>query len=144
MKLLLIFITIRKLLGQINIEITNLFMNLDIDQPRPPIILLPGLMSTRLVAWKHKSCRGSDININDIVWLNLQKIVETITIDSKCWLDCVKLGLNGSDPITCKLRPDEGLNAISELSPGNLYTPPSTTVFNQLIKYLVRYALYFM
>ena len=69
--------------------------------------------------------------------MNLQKIIETLTIDSRCWLDCLKLSKNGSDPISCKLRADEGLNAIGELSPGNLYTPPATTVFTNFIKYLV-------
>ena len=41
--------------------------------PRPPVILLPGLASTRLTAWKHKSCSNpllSDIKMLDNVWLN--------------------------------------------------------------------------
>lgn len=60
---------------------------------RPPIIVLPGLMSTRLVAWKRKRCRGPDINVQDVVWLNLQKLVETMTYDKSCWLECIKLNL---------------------------------------------------
>ena len=35
------------------------------DKPRPPILLLPGLVSSRLVAWKRKVCRGPDIQIQD-------------------------------------------------------------------------------
>jgi hypothetical protein len=42
---------------------------------RPPVLLIPGLISSRLVAWKRKYCRGPDINIQDIVWLNLKKMV---------------------------------------------------------------------
>jgi len=41
--------------------------------PRPPVILLPGLASTRLTAWKHKICSNpliSDIKMLDNVWLN--------------------------------------------------------------------------
>jgi hypothetical protein len=34
---------------------------------------------------------------------------------------------NGTDPADCKLRPDEGLGAIGELSPGNFYTPAATS-----------------
>ena len=105
-------------------------------QTRPPIIVLPGLMSTRLIAWKNKRCRGPDINVQDVVWLNLQKLLETMTYDKNCWLECVKLGPNGTDPEECKLRPDEGLSAIGELSPGNIYTPASTSVFTNMVKYL--------
>lgn len=106
------------------------------DDPRPPIFLIPGLVSSRLVAWKKKACRGQDINVQDIVWLNLQKLVETMTYDQHCWLDCMKLGRNGTDPTDCKVRPDEGLSAIGELSPGNIYTPPATSIFTSLIKML--------
>ena len=106
------------------------------EGPRPPIILLPGLVSSRLIAWKHKSCRGPDINIQDIVWLNLQKMMETLTYDHHCWIDCMKLGKNSTDHPDCKLRPDEGLSAVGELSPGNIYTPPATSIFTQLIKML--------
>ena len=106
------------------------------EGPRPPIILLPGLVSSRLIAWKHKSCRGPDINIQDIVWLNLQKMMETLTYDHHCWIDCMKLGKNSTDPPDCKLRADEGLSAVGELSPGNIYTPPATSIFTQLIKML--------
>lgn len=97
-----------------------------------------GLISTRLIAWKKKSCRGPDINIQDLVWLNLQKLIETMTYDAHCWLDCLKLGKNGSDPDSCKVRPDEGLDAIAELSPGNLYTPPQTQIFTALIRNLAQ------
>lgn len=62
------------------------------DNKRPPVILIPGLICTRLIAWKKKSCRGPDINTQDIVWLNLQKMIETVTYDPHCWLDCMKLG----------------------------------------------------
>ena len=59
-----------------------------------------------------------------------------MTFDKNCWLECVKLGANGSDPEGCKLRPDEGLSAIGELSPGSIYTPASTSVFTNMVKYL--------
>ena len=108
----------------------------DAEDPRPPVLLLPGLVSSRLVAWKRKVCRGPDINIQDVVWLNLQKLVETMTYDHHCWIDCMKLGKNGTDPPDCKIRADEGLSAIGELSPGNIYTPPATSIFTALIKML--------
>lgn len=104
--------------------------------PRPPILLIPGLVSSRLVAWKHKPCRGPDINIQDVIWLNLQKMIETMTYDQSCWINCLKLNKNGTDPIDCKVRADEGLSAVGELSPGNIYTPPATSIFTALIKML--------
>eukprot|EP01038_Epipyxis_sp_PR26KG_P009603 gene9603-12932_t len=116
--------------------ISSLLRDAPHDNPRPPILLLPGIVSSRLIAWKKKQCIGPDINIQDIIWLNLKKLVETMTYDKHCWLDCLKLGINGSDPDNCKIRPDEGLSAIGELSPGNLYTPPATSIFTPLIKML--------
>lgn len=104
--------------------------------PRPPVLLIPGLVSSRLVAWKHKPCRGPDINIQDIIWLNLQKMIETMTYDQSCWINCLKLNKNGTDPPDCKVRADEGLSAVGELSPGNIYTPPATSIFTALIKML--------
>ena len=106
------------------------------SETRPPILLIPGLVSSRLIAWQHKRCRGPDINIQDYVWLNLQKLAETMTYDHHCWLDCLKLGKNGSDPSDCKIRADEGLGAIGELSPGNIITPRETSIFTDLIKLL--------
>jgi len=71
-----------------------------------------------------------------VVWLNLGKMLETMTYDKSCWIDCLKLGVNGTDPPDCKVRADEGLSAIGELSPGNIYTPPATSIFTSLIKTL--------
>ena len=48
----------------------------------------------------------------------MQKLVETMTYDKNCWLDCIKLDKNSRDPPNCKLRADEGLAAIGEMSPG--------------------------
>jgi hypothetical protein len=115
-------------------KVAELLKSSNSSSPRPPIIILPGLMSSRLVAWQQKRCRGPDINIQDVVWLNLQKLVETMTYDKNCWLDCIKLAPDGNDPDHCKLRPDEGLSAIGELSPGNFYTPASTSVFTTMVR----------
>ena len=59
-----------------------------------------------------------------------------MTYDKICWIDCIKLDRGGGDPPGCKLRPDEGLSAIGELSPGNFYTPASTSIFSNMVKYL--------
>jgi hypothetical protein len=95
---------------------------------RPPIFLIPGLASTRLIAWKYKSCPQhplvSDIKVLDIAWLNLNFVFQMGTFDSSCLTDCLSLGLNQTDTDDlskgCKLRPEEGLDAISSLSPGGL------------------------
>src|SRR3546814_7733776 len=31
--------------------------------PRPPVVLIPGIASSRLIAWQRKICRGPNINI---------------------------------------------------------------------------------
>jgi hypothetical protein len=116
------------------LDVRNLLQSFeDHNSPRPPVILLPGLVGSRMLAWKRKPCRGADIEIQDILWLNLQKLFETLTYDKTCWLDCLKLAANSTDPPDCKIRPDEGLAAIGDLSPGNILSS-STTVFTPLIK----------
>lgn len=113
---------------------------------RPPVFLMPGLAATRLVSWKHTNCKQisnllSDIKMQDYVWLNINMLIQMATIDPDCWIGCLSLGLNQSDPILkarrgnkdgknnanktngdmrCKLRPDEGLDAISSLAPGSV------------------------
>ena len=106
----------------------------------------------------------SDIKMQEYLWLNLNHLVQMATIDSECWVRCMSLGLNQTDPVfydgepaaaaaaaaaataataggsggsrsnqtsappgggrgrttTCKLRPDEGLDAISSLAPGSV------------------------
>ena len=115
---------------------------------RPPIFLMPGLASTRLVAWRHKTCPHhpllTDIKPLDNVWLNMNLIIQMGTIDVRCMQECMSLGINQTDTdnvkIGCKLRPDEGLDAISSLSPGglssNLFVGGTNTVYAWLIQWL--------
>jgi len=108
---------------------------------------MPGLASTRLVAWRYKACAHpllTDIKVQDIVWLNLQFIMQMGTIDCSCVIECMQLGWNQSDTddLTkgCKLRPDEGLDAISSLSPAGaasqLLVGGTNTVYAWLIQWL--------
>eukprot|EP00551_Chaetoceros_affinis_P007144 CAMPEP_0203668388 /NCGR_PEP_ID=MMETSP0090-20130426/5028_1 /ASSEMBLY_ACC=CAM_ASM_001088 /TAXON_ID=426623 /ORGANISM="Chaetoceros affinis, Strain CCMP159" /LENGTH=987 /DNA_ID=CAMNT_0050532809 /DNA_START=363 /DNA_END=3326 /DNA_ORIENTATION=- len=99
------------------------------EKKRPPIFLMPGLASTRLVSWKYKSCNNkllSDVKVQDYVWMNINMLIQMATIDATCFLECMTLGLNQTDmdddEIGCKLRPDEGLDAISSLAPGSVTT----------------------
>jgi len=121
--------------------------NSDDVNRRPPIFLMPGLASTRLVAWRFKSCSHrlhSDIKVQDYVWLNINLIMQMSTIDVSCMRECLQLGLNQTDmddlAVGCKLRPDEGLDAISSLSPGGigsqLLVGGTNTVYAWLIQWL--------
>lgn len=115
---------------------------------RPPIFLIPGLASTRLVSWKYKSCPHpflSDIKVGDTVWLNMNLLVQMVPIDVQCFVDCLQLGWNQTDSddasIGCKLRPDEGLDSISSLSPGDgiptkLLVGGTNTVYAWLVQWL--------
>lgn len=119
-----------------------------ISDSRPPIFLIPGLASTRLVAWKWKKCTGalsSDIKPQDIVWLNINLVIRMgTTIDINCLKQCLTLGLNQSDTddweTGCKLRPDEGLDSIASLAPGglgaDLLVGGVNTVYSWLIQWL--------
>ena len=118
------------------------------DNRRPPIFLMPGLASTRLNAWRFKACPQnpilSDIKVQDNVWMNLNLLMQMSAIDGACFIDCLSLGYNQTDsnhPATgCKLRPEEGLDAISSLSPGgvapNLIVGGTNTVYAWLIQWL--------
>jgi len=53
--------------------------------PRPPVFLLAGIASTRLLNWREKTCRGTNIKARDIVWVNIGKLLETKTFDPTCW-----------------------------------------------------------
>jgi len=120
----------------------------DIVNKRPPIFLMPGLASTRLIAWRYKECASnpllSNIKVQDNVWLNINLVVQMSTIDVTCMRECLKLGWNQSDTDNletgCKLRPDEGLDAISSLSPGGigstLLVGGTNTVYAWLIQWL--------
>eukprot|EP01031_Cornospumella_fuschlensis_P030360 gene30360-36684_t len=60
-----------------------------------------------------------------------------MTYDKNCWLECMKLEPNSTDPVDCKIRPDEGLGSVGELSPG-LYRPSGTSIFTSLIHTLAK------
>lgn len=131
------------------------------SQRRPPVFLLPGLASTRLVSWKHKPCPQSallsDIKMLDYVWLNMNLLIQMATIDVRCWSECMTLGkfqrdYDDDEPVNgtytndqqssrgCKLRPDEGLDAISSLAPGSIsssfFVGGTNTVYAWLIQWL--------
>lgn len=114
---------------------------------RPPVFLLPGLASTRLVAWRFKRCLGalsSDIKVQDNVWLNINLVIRMGSVDVDCMKQCLELGLNQSDTndwsVGCKLRPDEGLDAIASLAPGgigaDLLVGGTNTVYAWFIQWL--------
>lgn len=115
---------------------------------RPPIFLMPGLAATRLVSWKLKTCPHShllsDIKFHDYVWLNMKLLLQMGTIASTCWEECMTLGRNQTDSDLgdqgCKLRPDEGLDAIASLAPGGvgaeLLVGQTNTLFAWLVQWL--------
>lgn len=115
---------------------------------RPPIFLMPGLASTRLVAWRFKKCAHhpllSDIKVQDYVWLNINLVLQMATVSIDCFKECISLGMYQADTDDwengCKLRPDEGLDAISSLAPGsigsNLLVGGTNTVYAWLVQWL--------
>lgn len=64
--------------------------------------------------------------------------METMTYDPHCLIDCLKLGKNGTDPTDCRIRSDQGLDAIGQLSPGNIVAPSTTSIFTPLIRKLAQ------
>merc|ERR1719272_143168 len=106
-----------------------------------PLVLLPGFASGRLRTWRDAYCKaefvgmelggsGAMFSVGDSVWVHTPMIVG----QRACFLRCMKL-VNGTDPVpgadgmgACKVRADEGLDAISKLDPG-IITGPLTDVW---------------
>eukprot|EP00656_Telonema_subtile_P005831 TRINITY_DN12668_c0_g1_i1.p1 TRINITY_DN12668_c0_g1~~TRINITY_DN12668_c0_g1_i1.p1 ORF type:complete len:743 (-),score=166.04 TRINITY_DN12668_c0_g1_i1:281-2509(-) len=111
------------------------------EQRTHPLVLLPGFASGRLRTWRDAYCKaelaglelggsGAMFNVGDSVWVHTPMIVG----QRACFLRCMKL-VNGTDPEpgpdgmgACKVRADEGLDAISKLDPG-IITGPLTDVW---------------
>ena len=96
----------------------------------PPLILIPGFASSRLRTWSRVSCPlRMGFRPGDDVWLSLTKIVTA----TSCWLSCLKLdAFEQLDAPHCRLRADQGLDAITELEPG-LVMGPLSDVFMSLV-----------
>ena len=75
--------------------------------------------------------------------MNINLIIQA-TIDASCFAECMTLGKDQADMddenVGCKLRADEGLDAISSLAPGslgsNLLVGGTNTVYAWLIQWL--------
>jgi hypothetical protein len=118
-----------------------------LNDSRPPIFLLPGLASTRLVAWRVKKCASAfskEIKVQENVWLNMNLVIRMGTMDVDCMKQCLELGRNQTDTDDwekgCKLRPDEGLDSIASLSPAGLgaelLVGGTNTVYAWLVQWL--------
>merc|ERR1740130_1251205 len=117
------------------------------EKIKHPVVLVPGFASGRLRTWRDAYCKaemagmelgGSGVGweVGDAVWVNTPMIVG----QRACFLRCMAL-VNGTDPEivdemgACKLRADEGLEAISKLDPG-IITGPLTDVWWTFIQTL--------
>ena len=51
------------------------------------------------------------IEVGDRVWLDIQKVLHHNIFEERCWIKCMSLDiLEQTDPVDCKLRPQEGTN----------------------------------
>jgi hypothetical protein len=96
------------------------------------------------VAWTVKKCYSKEIRVQENVWLNMNLVIRMGTMDVDCMKQCLELGRNQTDTddwsVGCKLRPDEGLDAIASLSPAGigaeLLVGGTNTVYAWLIQWL--------
>jgi hypothetical protein len=96
-----------------------------------PMIIIPAFASTRLRVWQTVGCKeglgnfktGSDVWLDSSIYFSARN----------CWINCILLDpLTQRDTPACKSRPDEGLDAITELDPGFL-TGFLSTVWKKFI-----------
>jgi len=80
-----------------------------------PVYLLPSLAGTRLRTWSRLDCKMgpkmSHFHVGGSVWLDIKRSL----IQTKCWIDCMKLNPDTQDDDNCMTRPDEGIDAVSQV-----------------------------
>ena len=94
-----------------------------------PIVLIPGFASTRLRTWHDPDSCFSRIEWRgpaDAAWLNVPILMGA----PGCWTACMRLSPNQYDHPECRVRTDEGLDAITELDP--VQTTPALTHLSRL------------
>eukprot|EP00118_Oscarella_pearsei_P000013 m.3974 g.3974 ORF g.3974 m.3974 type:complete len:737 (+) comp10031_c0_seq1:164-2374(+) len=94
-------------------------------QSMRPIIIIPAFASTRLRVWQTAGCKDglANFKIGGDSWLDFTMFMSA----RRCWLDCVELDpLTQDDTPSCKSRPDEGVDAVTELNPGLILGPLSS------------------
>ncbi|EQC30059.1 hypothetical protein SDRG_12334 [Saprolegnia diclina VS20] len=99
-----------------------------------PVVLIPGLASSQLHAWKNERCHGSigqEVKIGDRMWIDVGRLLS----QTDCWERCMKLHTRNQSDIACKLRAGDGISAITELAPG-LVTGPLSVVWRHVIETL--------
>ncbi|OQR90421.1 hypothetical protein ACHHYP_05520 [Achlya hypogyna] len=99
-----------------------------------PVVLIPGLASSQLHAWKNERCHGSighEVRIGDRMWIDVGRLLS----QPDCWERCMKLHVRNQSDVACKLRAGDGISAITELAPG-LVTGPLSVVWRHVIETL--------
>jgi len=82
-------------------------------KPRYPVIMVPGIVSSGLEAWKSRECL-SESYFRERVW-GTTTMVRAILADPYCWMDHVALDPEtGLDPPGVKLRAATGLHSADE------------------------------
>jgi len=77
-----------------------------------PIFMIPSMAGSRLRTWSHRHCSALvDFNVGGTVWLDVKRML----LATNCWINCIKLDPTTQDDKDCVVRPDEGLDAISQV-----------------------------
>ena len=67
---------------------------------------------TRLRTWSHHRCSPIvDFNIGGTVWLDVKRLLAA----RSCWIDCISLDPETQEDGVCLVRPDEGMDSISQV-----------------------------
>jgi len=101
------------------------------EAARVPIFLIPSLAGTRLRTWSNLNCGPSvtQFNIGGAVWLDVKRML----LQTKCWIQCLQLRPSDQTDFACVTRPDEGLDAVTQVDE----TVPLTTA-TYLLKPLIQ------
>lgn len=100
------------------------------DAVRVPVFLIPSLAGARLRNWAPRFDCGSGpaishFDVGGTVWLDIKRML----VQNRCWIRCLKLEPYTQGDDGCRTRPDEGLDALTqvdetlELTSGYLLKP---------------------
>ncbi|CAB9517445.1 Phospholipid--sterol O-acyltransferase [Seminavis robusta] len=95
------------------------------EDDAPPVFMIPSFAGTRLRSWSDVECHSgasltnragrqrpfANFRVGGSVWLDIKRLMA----HTSCWVNCIKLLPESQEDDLCATRPDEGLDAITQV-----------------------------
>lgn len=95
---------------------TNLLEGYDVEGPKHPVVMIPGIVSSGLELWRGRPCAESQVRKQ--FW-GSTSMIQNMLLSPSCWIEHMVLDYDtGKDPEGIKLRSMNGLEAADYLIGG--------------------------